>query len=323
MSWNPDELPGPFAAVGHTPLVPVDVNGVQLWVKLEGLNPSGSVKDRSAVAMIKEKIACGELEPGRILLDASSGNMASALSSYGRALGLGVHVVCNSTITADKRRMIEHFGATLIENDFGPYTYHGYLKCLDLVERHDNPYCFLDQLHNPMNPYAHEIGTGPEIIKDLPSVRLIVGSLGSGGTMVGIARAVRSAGHAAMVVAVSSAPGNRMAGVGAFADGDYRTPFIIEAEKNGLFTEIVLVTVVSALEWQREITAHGLFCGAQTGAVLAAAMELAERYEIRDRIVIVSGDAGWKSWTNLCGHSCASQTGPPTSRCLNTTDARR
>jgi cysteine synthase len=323
VSWNPDELPGPFAAVGHTPLVPVDVDGVRIWLKLEGLNPSGSVKDRAAVAMIKDKITRGELKPGQILLDASSGNMASALSSYGRALGLGVHVVCNSTMTADKRRMVEHFGATLIQNDVGPYTYHGYLKCLDLIERHDNPYCFLDQLHNPMNPYAHEIGTGPEILKDLPSVRLIAGSLGSGGTMAGIARAVRSAGHPAMVVAVSSAPGNRLAGVGAFADGDYRTPFIIEAEENGLFTDAVPVTVASALEWQREVTAHGLFCGAQTGAVLGAAMGLAERYDIRDGIVIVSGDAGWKSWSNLCGRSYASRMGPPTSQCLNWVDARR
>ena len=89
-----------------------------------------------------------------------------------------------------------------------------------------------------------------------------------------------------------------MAGVGAFADGDYRTPFMIEAETNGLFTDAVLVTAVSAQNWQREITARGLFCGAQTGAVLGAAMELAKRYDLRDGIVIVSGDAGWKSWTN-------------------------
>jgi cysteine synthase len=298
VSWNPNELPGPFAAVGNTPLVPIDVDDVRVWVKLEGLNPSGSVKDRAAAAMITEKISCGELRPGRVLLDASSGNMASALSSYGRALGLDVHVVCNSTITADKRRMIEHFGAALIQNDYGPYTHDGYLKCLDLVRQSDNSYCFLDQLHNPMNPYAHEVGTGPEILKDLPSVRLIVGSLGSGGTMLGIGRAVRSAGHPAMVAAVSSAPGNRMAGVGAFADGDYRTPFIIEAETNGLFTETVLVTVASAQKWQREITARGLFCGAQTGAVLGAAIELAKRHELRDGIVIISGDAGWKSWSS-------------------------
>lgn len=296
MNWDINKLPGPFAAVGNTPLVPIEVRGVRVWLKLEGANPSGSVKDRSAVAMIKGKISSGELEPGRILLDASSGNMASALATYGRALELDVHVVCNSTITADKRRLIEYFGATLIPNDFGPYTYDGYLKCLDLLKQGDIPYCFLDQLHNPMNPYAHEAGTGPEILESLPSVRLIVGSLGSGGTMLGIARAIRSANKSVMVAAVSSAQGSRMAGVGAFADGDFRTPFMAEAVESELFAEEVLVTADSALKWQREVTARGLFCGAQTGAVLGAAMMLAERYELDDGIVVVSGDAGWKSW---------------------------
>jgi [CysO sulfur-carrier protein]-thiocarboxylate-dependent cysteine synthase len=298
MSWDPTALPGPFAAIGNTPLVPVRLGEVRLLLKLEGLNPSGSVKDRAAASMLRHKILTRELRPGQVLLDASSGNMAGALACCGRALGLDVHVVCNATITADKRRFIEYFGATLIENDFGPYTYDGYRKCRELVARDGDSYCFLDQLHNPLNPYAHEQGTGPEILRDLPSVRLIIGSLGSGGTMLGIGRAVRAAGHGALVAAVASAPGNRMAGVGAFADGDYRTPFIAEAEREGLFAETCLVTVETALRWQRAVLAQGIFCGAQTGAVVAAAMDLASRYGLRDGVVAVSGDAGWKSWND-------------------------
>lgn len=297
--WDPDALPGPFAAVGNTPLAPVVLDSpnqrdVRVHVKLEGLNPSGSVKDRAAAGMIRAKIAEGSLRPGHILLDASSGNMASALAMYGRALGLDVHVVCNQSITADKRQMIEYFGGTVILNDFGPHTHDGYRKCLTLLSQQ---YCFLDQLHNPENPLAHQVFIAPEILQDLPSVTLIVGSLGSGGTMLGVARAVHSAGHPAMLAAVSSALGGKLPGVGAFSTGEYRTPFIDSVESEGLIRFRPEVTVQSALDSQHSAVAAGLFCGPQTGAVLSAALRLADELNLADDIVVISGDAGWKNWT--------------------------
>jgi cysteine synthase len=266
---------------------------------LEGLNPTGSVKDRAAATMIAAKVAEGTLNRESILLDASSGNMASALAAFGRALDIAVHVVANATITTDKRRLIELFGGVVIVNDFGPYTYDGYRKCRHLLtlpgaER----YCFLDQLHNPMNPYAHETGTGPEIMEEIPRCRLVVGSLGSGGTMLGVARAVRAAGHPARVAAVSSAPGSRLPGVGAFADGDYRTPFIRTAHDQGLFDFEPTVSVSASVEQQAALTACGLFCGPQTGAVTAVALQLVDELGLDDdEVVVISGDAGWKNWS--------------------------
>jgi len=297
--WHPDDLPGPFSAVGNTPLAPVMLRSpggrrVRVHVKLDGLNPSGSVKDRAAAGMIRAKIVEGTLRPGHTLLDSSSGNMASALAMYGRALGLDVHVVCNRNITADKRRMVEYFGGTVIPNDFGPHTYDGYRKCVSLLSER---YCFLDQLHNPQNPLAHQDLTGPEIMRDLPSAALIVGSLGSGGTVLGVARAVRLAGHPAVLAAVSSAPGGKLPGVGAFSEGEYRTPFINSAESEGLIGFWPEVAVPSALDCQRTAVAAGLFCGPQTGAVLVAALQIADELDLSDDIVVISGDAGWKNWT--------------------------
>src|SRR5262249_46846770 len=138
---------------------------------------SGSVKDRAAVAMIRARLADGSLTPDSVLLDASSGNMACALALFGRSLGVAVEVVCNSNLTADKRRFIEYFGGRVIDNDLGPYTYDGYRKCLALVAADaSGRYCFLDQLHCWDNPRAHEESTGPEILVARPGCRLVVGS---------------------------------------------------------------------------------------------------------------------------------------------------
>ncbi|MBO2451703.1 pyridoxal-phosphate dependent enzyme [Actinomadura barringtoniae] len=273
--------------------MPIWIDGIRIWLKLEGQNPTGSVKDRAAVAMLRGRIRSGELHPESIILDASNGNMASALACYGRALGLETHIVCTAP-TATERQMIDLFGATLIENDLGPHLHDGHRKCLELVNRRDQPYCYLDQLHNPNNPRAHETETGPEILRGLPGVRLIVGSLGTGGTMLGVGRAVRRL--RVMVAAVTAAPGSRMPGLGSFADGDRVSPFITQAEEERLFSACEQVTTHEATHWQRALVDHGLSCGLQTGAVVAAALTLAHKHNLRDGTVVISGDAGWKTW---------------------------
>lgn len=294
-------FPAIFGLVGDTPLAPLRLRTPRgghtvVHLKLEGSNPTGSVKDRAARAMLCDAVESGRLQPGMVLLDASSGNMACSLSAMGAALGHEVAVVCNGSLTTGKRRFIEHFGARLIANDYGPYTYDGYRKCLDLLEARGERFFFLDQLHNWCNPQAHQSGTGPEILHDLPDVRMIVGSIGSGGTMLGVSRAVRSVAEGVRIIAVVSAPGSRLPGVGVFDDGDYRTPFVEAATVERAFDATIPVTVRNALRTLSETVRNGLSCGPQTGAVLHAALLAADEYAVDDGIVVLSGDAGWKNW---------------------------
>jgi [CysO sulfur-carrier protein]-thiocarboxylate-dependent cysteine synthase len=308
-AW-PKELPGVFSLVGNTPLLPVDLmtpkgHRSRLHVKLEGTNPSGSVKDRAAALMIRSQIDSGALVPGCTLLDASSGNFACALAMLGRAVGVDVTVVCNETLTAEKRRFIGHFGGRVVNNDFGSYTYDGNRKCRAMLENPgDRTYCFLDQLHNWDNPRAHEIGTGPEILRDLPSCQLIVGSLGSGGTMLGVSRAVKAVRPDVQVAAVCSASGSRFPGVGAFDDGDYVTPFLQAARETNAFDLVVRTDSAEVMRQLAILSGLGMFCGPQTGAVIAAALRLADQAGLDGDIVVISGDAGWKNWDYLeqAGH---------------------
>jgi cysteine synthase len=295
------ELPAIFSLVGNTPLLPVDLTTpagrrCRVRVKLEGTNPSGSVKDRAAALIIRGKIDSGALRPGCTLLDASSGNFACAIAMFGRALGVGVTVVCNGTLTADKRRFIGYFGGRVVTNEFGPFTYDGNRQCRDMLERPgDREYCFLDQLHNADNPRAHEVGTGPEILRDLPSGRLVVGSLGSGGTMLGVSRAIKKARPDVLVAAVYSARGSRLPGVGAFDDGDYVTPFLREARETGAFDFTVATHSAEVMRQLAALGGLGLFCGPQTAAVIVSALRLADEAGLTDDIVVISGDAGWKN----------------------------
>jgi cysteine synthase len=303
-------LPAVFALVGDTPILPVELltpagHRVRLHIKLEGANPSGSIKDRAAVMMIRGRIDAGTLRPGDILLDASSGNMACALAMFGRALGVEVTLVCNDNLTADKRRFIDYFGGRVVRNEFGPYTFDGNRQCRAMMEQLGGPsYCFLDQLHNWENPRAHEVATGPEILRDLPGVRLVVGSLGSGGTMLGISRAVKTVCPDVLIGAVCSASGSRFPGVGAFDDGEYVTPFLEAAYKTNAFDFTVPTNTTEVMQQLTVLADHGLFCGPQTGAVIAAALRLADDVDLNDGIVVISGDAGWKNWEYLdpAGH---------------------
>ena len=301
----PKELPAIFSLVGNTPLLPIELmtprgHRSRLYVKLEGTNPSGSVKDRAAALMIRSQIDSGTLRPGYTLLDASSGNFACALAMLGRALGVDVTVVCNETITADKRRFIDFFGGRLVINDFGSFTYDGNRKCRAMLEQPaGHTYCFLDQLHNWDNPRAHEIGTGPEILRDLPDCRLVVGSLGSGGTMAGVSRAIKGVRPDALIAAVCSSPGSRFPGVGAFDDGDYVTPFLQAARETNAFDFTVRTDSAEVLRQLGVLSRLGMFCGPQTGAVIAAALRLADEVGVDDGIVVISGDAWWKNWDYL------------------------
>jgi cysteine synthase len=290
-----------FQMVGGTPHVRVQtpaIGGARVHIKLEGWNPTGSVKDRACLSLIKSRREDGSLQSGKILLDASSGNMACAVAYFGKLLGHKTTVVVNSKLTEDKRNFLRYFGATL--HQVGDFTIQGNQFCREMVGRPGGEqYCFLDQLHNWANPKAYYESMGPEILNDFPDVAMIVGSLGSGGSMLGTGQFFNEHRPGVKVVVVQAASGTRIPGTGAFDDGDYVTPFIEKGFATRIFNHAVNITEQNAIQGTVRLRAQGIFCGIQAGGVLHAALHAIKTFEVEGDVVIIAGDSGWKNMDKL------------------------
>lgn len=287
--------------VGNTPHVLVrglESGEAKVYAKLEAYNPTGSIKDRGCLYIIRSMLADGRLQPGMTLLDASSGNMACSIAFCGKMMGYPATVVANSKLTIDKRNFIKYFGATLLE--VGNFTIDGNRRCREMVEAAGpERYCFLDQLHNWANPQAHYETTGPEITADFPELALIVGSLGSGGALCGTGQFLKEARPDAKVVAVQAASGAKIPGAGSFDDGDYVTPFIQKGFSERIFDHVYKVNEEQATRRTIQLRDQGIFAGLQTGAVLHATLEYIREFSIAGDVVLLSGDTGWKNMARL------------------------
>jgi [CysO sulfur-carrier protein]-thiocarboxylate-dependent cysteine synthase len=289
-----------FEMVGNTPLAYVntdEVSGANIYIKLEGYNPTGSIKDRAGLYNIRGAIKSGELTKGMTILEASSGNMACAVAYYGKILGYKTHVVCGSKLTLDKRNFIEYFGAEV--EMYGDYTIEANRHCRDSIAPSSNEYCFLDQLHNPNNPLASYETLGPELLRDLPELKMVVGSLGSGGSMAGAGRYLKEKNKNIKVITVEANSGSKIPGTGSFVDGDYITPFISKARELELFDDSISIDIDSAMQRSSQLAAQGYFVGFQTGGVFDACIKAINKYNIKGDVVIVSGDSGWKNVDKL------------------------
>ena len=286
-------------AIGNTPLVHFrcdEVKGARILVKLESLNPTGSIKDRAGIQLIRNAIANGRLTPGRVILDASSGNMACALAYFGRMLGFEVKVICNTKLTEDKRGFIRYFGADL--EVFGDITIEGNRRCAELAAA-DDRLCFMDQLHDQANPQASFETLGPEILRDVPKVAAVVGSMGSGGSMCGVGRYLRANEPSTLVFTAQAASGTKIPGTGAFIDGDYVTPFINELRDTPLYHDTFMVDQPSAELRTRQMADQGIFTGFQGGGVVHTALEAIKKHGINGDVVAIIGDSGWKNMDKL------------------------
>lgn len=285
--------------VGNTPHMRVrsDLANACIYLKLEGCNPTGSIKDRTCTELVQDALNCGDLRPGICLLDASSGNFGCALAYYARLLGYDTFVVSSSKLTAAKKDFMEFYGAEL--RLVGSFTIEGNHFCREMVKAKPGKYCFLDQLHNWGNPRAHYKTTGPEILSAFPDVSLIVGSLGSGGSLLGTAQYIKERVPQVRVVAVQAAIGSRLPGTASLNEGDYVTPFIEKGFRENVFDHTVEVTEAQAIAGALRLRDEGIFCGLQTGGVLHAAEETAKQRNIAGKIVVLSGDSGWKNLDKL------------------------
>ncbi len=288
-----------WGMVGKTPHLRMpcpDLAEADLYVKVEGCNPTGSLKDRSCIKLLQESQQAGRLTAGRTLLDASSGNMGCSIAYFGRLLGHPVKIISSSKLTDDKRLFMCYYGAEV--DKVGEFTIDGNRVCRELAAAEPDRYCFLDQLHSWANPRAHYESTGPEILGDFPDLAMLVGSLGTGGTLLGTAQFVKEKRPETVVVAVQSAVGTRLPGTGSFDEGDYVTPFI-QLGYDRYFDHIARIEFAHAAARTLQLRDRGLFVGVQTGGVVQAAVCMAHQLGIRGDVVVISGDSGWKNMEKL------------------------
>jgi cysteine synthase B len=278
--------------VGNTPLVELQrlspKEGVRIYAKLEGQNPTGSIKDRVAKAMIEAAEASGELQPGRELLEPTSGNTGISLALVAKVKGYPLTVVMPENATEERRRLLRLFGAKIVESPAAEGSNGAVRVALELAER--NSHFFMPfQYANPANPRAHYEGTGAEIAEALDRVDVLVAGLGTGGTLMGVSERLRESFPDVVVAAAEPLPGDPVMGLRSLEDG--YTPPILDVGK--LDRKILVSNADSVAGLRALVESEGIFAGVSSGAILHVARKLAGELET-GTVVCILPDGGWK-----------------------------
>ena len=279
-------------AIGHTPMVEVarfcPNPRVRMLVKLEGANPTGSVKDRVARYLVDDLERSGRLKSDSIVLEPSSGNTGISLAMICRLRGWPLTVVMPVNVTRERRQMLDIYGARVVDSvaELGS---NGAVALARRMAADDPRYVMPDQYSNPANPLAHYETTGPEILADCPEVDVFVAGLGTGGTLMGVGRRLREAKPGVRVYAAEPLPGEMVQGLRSLDEG-----FVPEVFDPSAIDGRFLVTTAESIEALRRLTAtEGIFAGVSAGGVLVVAARLAEQME-SGTIVALLADGGWK-----------------------------
>ncbi|HEY2355453.1 MAG TPA: cysteine synthase family protein [Gaiellaceae bacterium] len=278
--------------VGNTPLVELPHlsprPSVRLYAKLEGQNPTGSIKDRVALAMIEAAEAAGDLEPGRELLEPTSGNTGIALALVAKLKGYPLTCVLPENATEERRQLLRLYGAEIVESPGSEGSNGAVRVALELAER--EPRYFMPfQYANDANPRAHYDGTGAEIAAALDRVDVLVAGLGTGGTLMGAGARLRESFPDVVVAAAEPLPGDPVMGLRSLDDG--YVPPILDVAK---IDRKLLVSNDDAVEGLRLLLdEEGIFAGVSSGAVVHVARRLAGELE-EGVVVCILPDGGWK-----------------------------
>jgi cysteine synthase B len=278
-------------AIGNTPIVGIQrlspKPGVRLWAKLEGHNPTGSLKDRIALAMVEDAERRGDLRPGTVILEPTSGNTGISLAMVAARKGYTLTVVIPENASEERIRLLEFFGAEIVPSPADK----GTNGAIDIATRmaQDGKYFMPFQYGNPANPRAHYQGTGAEIIRDLPEVTHFVAGLGTGGTLTGAGRRLKEHNPGIRVIAAEPELGELVYGLRSL-DAGFIPPILDESVLDGKF----LVSSADALRVTRELTEkEGVFAGISSGAVIHVARRVAAELEDAN-VVCLLADGGWK-----------------------------
>ena len=277
--------------IGRTPRVELQHLSpnpkVRLFAKLEGWNPTGSIKDRIVKHMIEHAQREGRISPGDTVIEASTGNTGIALAMIGRAMGYHARIVMPENVYPEIPRTLGVYGADVhwVPAEDGVTGAMAVAKQMAADEG-----CFmLDQFSNPHNARAHYVWTGPEILEDVPEVDVFVAGLGTGGTLMGTGHRLKEANPRTKVIAVEPHPGNQLQGLKSLSDG-FIPPILDLSFLDGK----ILVRSASAFRGARTLMQHeGIFGGVSAGAVLHAGLKFAQRLD-KGNIVMIFADSGWK-----------------------------
>jgi [CysO sulfur-carrier protein]-thiocarboxylate-dependent cysteine synthase len=278
--------------VGNTPLVELKrltpKASVRIYAKLEGQNPTGSIKDRVAKAMIDAAEASGALEPGRELLEPTSGNTGISLALIAKLKGYPLTCVLPANATEERRRLLRLYGATIVDSPADQGSNGAVKLALELAAAEPRYYMPF-QYGNEANPRAHYEGTGAEIVEALDRVDVLVAGLGTGGTLMGTGARLRETFPDVVVAAAEPLPGDHVMGLRSLEDG--YVPPILDVSK--LDRKVLVSNQESVVAVHELLDREGIFAGVSAGAVVHVARKLA--LELEEGVVVcILADAGWK-----------------------------
>lgn len=281
--------------VGNTPLIALPLfsnvaHGVSLWAKAEFMNPSGSVKDRAAKAMVLDGIARGALTPEKTIIDATSGNTGIAYAMIGAALGYKVVLYMPQNTSAERKQIIRHYGADIVETDPLEGADGAYLAVKAQVTSDPARYFYPDQYNNPVNPATHFATTGTEIWQQTQQrVTHFIASMGTSGSFVGIAQRLKQENPRVKTLAVQPAsPFHGIEGT-KHMESSIKPGILDETLQDGVIT----VTTEEAYATTRRLARRaGIFVGVSSGANVAAATKLAATLPADAVVVTLLCDTG-------------------------------
>jgi [CysO sulfur-carrier protein]-thiocarboxylate-dependent cysteine synthase len=280
-------------SIGNTPLVELPrlspKPGVRLWAKLESRNPTGSVKDRVARALIEDGEEKGALSRGQTVLEPTSGNTGISLAMICARKGYRLTVVMPENVTPERTRLLEMYGAQIVYSEGSKGSNGAVAMALELADA-DPSYYMPYQYGNEANPNAHYNGTALEILDELDEVSAFVAGLGTGGTLMGNGRRLKEAlGDAVKIVAAEPMQGEPVQGLRSLDDG-----FIPPIIDISLLDRKIFVTNRDAILWTRKLLDdEGLFAGVSSGAIASIAVRIANELD-EGNVVFVVADDGWK-----------------------------
>lgn len=289
-----------LATLGETPLVGLPrlsprwsgPDPVRLWAKLEDRNPTGSVKDRPALAMIDRAERDGRLAPGATIMEPTSGNTGISLAMAAKLKGYRLVCVMPENTSVERRQLLALYGAEIVDTPARGGSNGAVATAKRLAAEHPD-WVMLYQYGNPANADSHYAGTGPELLRDLPEITHFVAGLGTTGTLMGVGRYLRERVPGVEIVAAEPRYGEVVYGLRNLDEG-----FVPELYDETVLTARFSVGPADAVRRTRELVEReGIFAGVSSGAVLHAALVVAGRAAHAGRradVAFVVADAGWK-----------------------------